>query len=256
MRKPVEGSRDGENSRSVGSSRRARLSGSLPGLLTNSAPAGEPARCGSSHRHGKQCWTRRCRVHKRAGGGDEASAAFTRRDIETASERRATPRERAGSVARSACRPAETATRWQSAADRPMPPTPPHRASTRSTCTHPPRDRGGTMVRMRRAPGRRQGASGHPEAFRGPHVPARPRARGRGARPARQFDHRLRLRRHELGVVWPDLPGTRARRFRYPQLRVGPVEPVHVSDTCLRSGSSARRTCRAWRKAKGSAALA
>ena len=53
---------------------------------------------------------------------------------------------------------------------------------------------------------------------------------------------RIRLRGHECGQLWPDLPGTRARRFGHPQFRLGAILAVHVSDlTPMAARSSAER---------------
>ena len=59
----------------------------------------------------------------------------------------------------------------------------------------------------------------------------------------------------ERGVLRADLPGAGARRFRPAQLRLGAVEPVHVSDLRVRQrGAEAEVAAAAWRAVKSSAA--
>ena len=85
-----------------------------------------------------------------------------------------------------------------------------------------------------RAHGRRQGAADHRQGVRGSPLHERTGSGARGDGAARQFDSGLWLRRAQRGQLRPDLPGTRARRLRAAQLRLGAVEPVHVPDLGLR----------------------
>ena len=53
------------------------------------------------------------------------------------------------------------------------------------------------------------------------------------------------------GQLRPDLPGARARRFGHPQLRLGAVLAVHVSDLRLRQRRAAQALAAAtWRRAR------
>ncbi len=81
---------------------------------------------------------------------------------------------------------------------------------------------------------RRQSTAHHPEVLRGASLPEGAGSGARRARPARLIAQGLWLRGPQRHQLRADLSGARARRLRHPQLRLGAVLALHVSDPCLR----------------------